>query len=111
MKQRVLTVMAAAIAFALLSPGATDKRADGERVVLHHISDQALQPQIAVDRTGTLHVVYYSGAPGNGDLYYVRSTDGGATYSTPLRVNSQQGSAVAAGTIRGAQVALGKNGR
>ena len=35
----------------------------------------------------------------------------GATFSTALRVNSHEGSAIAAGTIRGAQLALGQAGR
>jgi hypothetical protein len=47
----------------------------------------------------------------HGDLYYVRSRDGGATFSAPLQVNSQPGSAIAAGNIRGAHIAVGKNGR
>lgn len=70
-----------------------------------------IQPQAAVDANGTLHLVYYSGPPANGDIFYVRSADRGVTFSTPLRVNSQPGSAIAMGTIRGAQLALGANGR
>jgi hypothetical protein len=37
--------------------------------------------------------------------------DGQTNFSAPLRVNSRPGSAVALGTIRGAQLALGRNGR
>lgn len=65
-----------------------------------------LQPQAAVDQRGGVHVIYFSGDPKNGDVYYV----GGAT-TKPLRVNSQAGSAIALGTIRGAQLALGEGGR
>src|SRR5947209_16049514 len=39
------------------------------------------------------------------------SEDAGRTFSTPLQVNSRAGSAIAVGNIRGAHLALGKNGR
>ena len=47
----------------------------------------------------------------HGDLFYVKSPDLGATWSSPLQVNTESGSAIAAGTIRGGQIALGRNGR
>lgn len=70
-----------------------------------------VQPRVAVDETGVLHVVYFQGSDTAGDLFYVRSSDGGQTFSAPVTVNSQPGSAVAAGAIRGVQIALGKAGR
>ena len=57
------------------------------------------------------HLIYFKGDPVQGDVYYVRSKDWGVTFSAPIRVNSEQGTAVAAGTIRGACIALGENGR
>ncbi len=75
------------------------------------VPDGGIQPQVALDGKGTLHMLYFSGEPRQGDIYYVRSADAGATFSAPLRVNSQPGSAVASGTIRGAQIALGRNSR
>ena len=42
---------------------------------------------------------------------YVKSKDWGGTWSSPIRVNSHVGSALALGTIRGGQMAIGKNGR
>src|SRR5262249_44499167 len=68
-------------------------------------------PQATVDAKGVLHLIYFSGEPGNGDVFYVRSEDGGANFSRPIRVNSQPGSVIATGNIRGAHLALGKNGR
>ena len=54
-------------------------------------------------------MLYYAVTAG-GDLYYIcRERD--EELSAPLRVNSGPGSAIAAGTIRGGQIALGKNGR
>lgn len=80
-------------------------------ITIAHVPGGGLQPQAVMDSSGTLHLLYYTGDPGHGDLNYVRSSDGGATWSNPIRVNSVPGSAVAMGTIRGGQIALGRNGR
>ncbi len=81
------------------------------KVTLQRAPAGGIQPQIAVDQAGTIHMVYYKGDPGHGDLYYVRSRDGGTTFSAPLRVNSISESAIATGNIRGASIAIGRNGR
>lgn len=70
-----------------------------------------IQPQCAVDADGTLHLVYFAGNPANGDAFYVKREAGAKEFSSPLRVNSQPGSVIAVGTIRGAQMALGNKGR
>jgi len=67
-----------------------------------------IQPQIAVDAGGGVHVVYFAGEPANGDLFYARLTNG--VFSTPIRVNSISGSAIATGTVRGARLAIGRDG-
>jgi hypothetical protein len=69
-----------------------------------------IQPQVVVDGDGTAHVVYFKGEAANGDLYYATLTDDGV-WSTPVRVNSESGSAIATGTVRGAQIAIGRRGR
>ena len=56
-----------------------------------------------------MHVVYLKGDPYASDVFYVRREHG--VFSKPIRVNSRQGSAIAVGTVRGAQIALGKGGR
>jgi hypothetical protein len=56
-------------------------------------------------------MIYLKGNPEHGDIFYVQSKDWGSTFSAPARVNSQPGSAVALGTIRGARLALGKDNR
>lgn len=78
-------------------------------VELVRLPSGGVQPH-GVSRDSVLHVVYLVGEPAKADVYYVRSSDGGGTFSEPVRVNSQAGSAVASGTIRGAQVAAGPNG-
>jgi len=87
----------------------------GKKVNLVRTPNNGLQPQAVVDERGTLHLVYLAGDPSASDVFYVRREAGKASSNTgffaPLRVNSRPGSAVATGTIRGAQIAVGKNGR
>jgi hypothetical protein len=78
---------------------------------LQRVPDGGLQPQIAMAANGTMHMIYFSGDPKNGDLYYVRADKAASKFSRPLRVNSQPGSVVATGTIRGGQIAIGADGR
>lgn len=81
------------------------------KINLLRAPNNGLQPQAVIDEHGTLHLIYLAGEAGASDVFYARRAKGQAGFSTPLRVNSQPGSAVAIGTIRGAQIALGKNGR
>ena len=53
-----------------------------------------------MDRKGVVHLVYFKGEPGNGDLFYTTSKDGVHFKHHPLRVNSQPGSAIAVGNLR-----------
>lgn len=82
-----------------------------ERIQVHRIPEGGLQPQVASDEAGHVHLLYYAGDPRHGDVFYARSRDAGLSFSRPLRVNSDPGSAIATGTIRGAQLALGRAGR
>ena len=80
-------------------------------VVVERLPAGAVQPQVVTDAVaGVVHVVYFAGMPEAGDVLYIRRSRDGR-YSDPVRVNSQPGSAVAVGTIRGPQLALGRNGR
>ena len=85
--------------------------ADAPRVIAMRSPNGGIQPQAAVDSRGVMHVVYYKGDAGGGDLFYVRQQPGDTSFSKPIRVNSQPGSAIAAGSIRGAQLAIGKGDR
>ena len=75
------------------------------------VPEGGLQPQVAVDARGTVHLVYLEGDPAACDVFYSRLERDGAAFETPIRVNSQPGSAIAVGAVRGAQLALGRNGR
>ena len=70
-----------------------------------------VQPQAAVDSKHVAHLIYLKGDAAHCDVYYIRSTNGGMTWSSPIRVNHTEGSAIAIGTVRGAQLAIGKGGR
>ena len=80
------------------------------QVSLERTPNNGIQPQIVVDDTGTTHLLYYRGDAKAGDLFYSRAEKDGS-WCSPIRVNSQDGSAIAAGTIRGGQLAVGPQGR
>jgi hypothetical protein len=85
--------------------------ADESKVALLRTPDGGIQPQAAVDSRGIVHLIYYKGGAAAGDIFYVKQSPTASEFSKPIQVNSQKGSAVAAGSIRGAQLAMGKNGR
>ena len=82
----------------------------GAAVSIERLPESGLQPQAVAAPDGTIHLIYLAGdAKASDILYRRRTTDGG--WSDPLKVNSQAGSAVAIGTIRGPQLAPGRNGQ
>jgi hypothetical protein len=83
----------------------------GSKVTVLRTPNGGIQPQAVADAKGALHLIYYKGEAGAGEIFYVRREAGQERFSEPLRVNSQPGSAIAAGTVRGGQLALGKAGR
>ena len=95
----------------MLSGFSAQSQAEVVKVATARVPDDGFFPQAQVDGEGTLHLTYFKGEPMSGDVFYVRSKDGGATFSKPLRVNSQAGSVLVMGTIRGPQMAIGKRGR
>ena len=109
----MITRRQAVVAYAAAATGFVAKIAAGSResVRMTRVPGSGLQPQVAIDGQGTLHLLYYAGDPQQGDVFYLSSTDSGTTFSSAIRVNSQPGSAIAMGTIRGAQLAIGKDGR
>lgn len=81
------------------------------KVDLVRVPESGLQPVAAMGVDGMLHLVYFKGDPKAGDLYCVTRENGASAFGAPVRVNAAPGSAVAIGTIRGAQMALGKDDR
>jgi hypothetical protein len=74
------------------------------------VPEGGVQPQIAAGADGALHLVYLKGTPGGCDVRYATKRPGSSAWGGPLTVNSEPHTAVSIGTIRGAQVALGKDG-
>jgi len=110
----ILAATACAVVALLLvaSPARAGKRNEpAQQVSTVRVPNGGIQPQIGIDDRGLLHMVYFSGEAAHGDLYYVHSGDRGATFSVPVKVNSHPESAMATGNIRGAHVAIGRNGR
>lgn len=70
----------------------------------------AVQPKLVRSTTGTLHLVYLSGDSKAADiLYQSRPATSESKWSEPVRVNSEPGSAIAIGTIRGPDITLGRS--
>ncbi len=86
----------------------TRSRAAGEPAI-ERVPKGGIQPQAAVDNLGTIHLIYAAGNPAAADLFYVHRSNSSPDFSVPLKINTEPGSAVALGTIRGAQLALGQN--
>ena len=106
----MVRILIAGLFAALLSrPAAADDRHG--RVAVIATPDGGMQPQAVADDAGIVHLIYFKGEPAGGDLFYARSKPGTTEFSKPIRVNSQSGSAIAIGTIRGGQLALGRDGR
>src|SRR5690349_2835117 len=96
---------------AALAYGSQALQASGTSIELVKTPNGGIQPQAAIDGRGMIHLVYLKGDPSAADVYYVHRGPGKESWSAPVRVNSIPGSAIAVGTIRGAQIALGRNGR
>src|SRR5262245_50882901 len=75
------------------------------------VPDGGIQPQAAIDTHGTIHLVYYKGEAAGCDPYYTRRAANDRALATAIRVNSDPGSAIAAGAVRGGRLALGRDGR
>lgn len=105
-------ILALGVAAVALDGGALANRAGpSPPVVEQRVPEGGIQPRVAVDDRGAVHLIYYRGSASNGDVFYVRSANGGTRFSAPVGVNRVPGSAIATGTVRGAQIALGRNGR
>jgi hypothetical protein len=75
-----------------------------------HLPDHPLQPRVAL-QDHTIHLVYLTGDPRHCDVQYRRWSPTDKAFSDPVRVNSQSGSAVAVGTVRGCELAGEPSGR
>lgn len=79
-------------------------------VTVERVPQGGTQPQVQLARDGAVHLLYYSGDDHAGDVHYARRGTDENSFSEPVQVNSQSGSVIAAGSIRGAQLAIGGDG-
>jgi hypothetical protein len=109
----IAAILFTAIVTVIRSSHSSPKPDSGAAVVLQPLPDGGIQPQAAVDSKGIVHVVFFKGKPEAGDLYYYRysATAGPASATKPLRVNSRPETAMAMGTIRTEQIAIGQGDR
>lgn len=70
------------------------------------VPEDGITPDAEMDEQGVLHVAYFA----DDNIYYVKSEDDGKTFTTPIQVNSETGTAQA-GMFRGPDLTLGVNGR
>ena len=54
-------------------------------------SGQSVRPAIAIDSTDAIHVVWQDSSPGNHEIYYKSSKDGGVTWSATQNLTSTLG--------------------
>jgi hypothetical protein len=102
-------VVLSTLALTAICAGSAAKPAPPQASLVR-VPGNGIQPQV-VERDGVIHLLYFSGDAEHGDLNYVRSLDYGKTFSPSIRVNSNAGSSIAVGNIRGAQLAIGRSGR
>src|SRR6266404_715315 len=101
--------MAKLLALIVVAAGITSS-APAAAVKLLRAPDGGIQPQAVVDDKGMAHLIYLKGDPKAGELYYTRIGEE-EKFAAPVRVTSSNQGAMAIGNIRGAQLAVGKNGR
>jgi hypothetical protein len=81
-----------------------------DRVHLIRLPAGAIQPEVAIDSRGRIHAIYFKGDAAHGDLLY-STIDEQGRFSSPMPINSQAGSGLATGSMRGAHLAIGKSDR
>ena len=111
MRDRVtIALVLAGVLMVVAGKSATAETPSGQPRVIR-APEGGLQPHAVVGPGGLVHLVYLSGDLASADVNYAVLEPGRNEFAPSLRVNSGKGSAVALGTIRGAQIALGREGR
>lgn len=76
MKKRLI-VSVSLLALAFANASFTIQTDDAQRLRVIRVPNGGIQPEVAVDSTGMVQIVYFKGEPGHGDLFYVHSKDWG----------------------------------
>lgn len=77
----ILLILFLAWSATLTGPSSAADQTPG--VTLIRVPGGGIQPQVSVDSRGLVHIIYFQGEPAHGNVFYVRSRDGGETFSTP----------------------------
>lgn len=80
-------------------------------VTVSRLEPGGIQPQVVRDRMGAVHLLTFRGEPATGDIWYSVRRAGERDFTPAIQVNSQPGSSIAVGSIRGPQLAVGRAGR
>jgi hypothetical protein len=114
MRRKAMGILIVAVVYAsmvsLVLPGTT-KAPPISTITLLRTPREGIQPQTVLDRKGVLHMIYFKGNASAGDIEYVWRNPDGKDFSQPIRVNSELRGVLAVGTVRGPQMAVGRNGR
>lgn len=81
------------------------------RAVVERVPDSGLQPRVATDASGGVHLAYLRGDPKASDVVVRHRPPGATGWGDATVVNSTPGSAIAVGSVRGVQLAAGRGGR
>jgi hypothetical protein len=73
--------------------------------------DGGIRPLVRRDGLGIFHMVYLGAVAAETDVFYTRSTDGGVTFASAIRVNSTPGSVDATDVSHDVNLAFGRDGR
>ncbi|MFC2156051.1 sialidase family protein, partial [Acidobacteriota bacterium] len=63
----------------------------GSTVTVSNYTGYARRPDIALDSSGNLNLVWTGGNPGDYEIYFSRSTDNGATWSSFVNISNSSG--------------------
>jgi len=86
---RPVRILILSIGLAFLVPCAQAQWTPAKR--LTWTSGRSSAPAVAADSSNHLHVVWQDDTPGNSEIYYKRSLDGGATWATNKRLTWSAG--------------------
>lgn len=93
------------------APGAARAVEEVPKVRVVEVPGGGIQPRALADASGVVHLVFLRGEPGSAEVHYAAWKPGGPGFGPTVRVDDGPGSAVAIGTVRGAQLAVGRGGR
>lgn len=107
-RRGVLAVVAVAVLAAGWAAADFMGRPDVE---VARIPEGGRMPRAVIDPDGAVHVIYFEGVMSGGDLLHVSRAAAGSGWTAPVRVNSDERSAVGMGPMDGGHVALDGAGR